>query len=84
MRFLLLFVALISCPLALAEQGRNNNLDKAKGAVDNIRQADPPQVSTGTVVTPQAPVQQMPRGGSDVTRMRTNPPPPPPPANKTP
>ena len=67
----------VPAPLGLAAaQAQNNNLGKAKGTVDNIRQADPPQVGTGTVVTPQAPVHQMPRGGSDVTRMRTNPPPP--------
>jgi hypothetical protein len=56
-----------------------SNLNKAKGTVDNIRPADPPSVSTGTVVQPiQRPPQQMPSGGSDVTRMRTNPPPSPP------
>ena len=84
MRFLLVLAILVSGSLAAATQGQNNNLGKAKGTVDNIRQADPPQVSTGTVVTPQAPVHQMPRGGSDVTRMRTNPPPPPATTKKTP
>lgn len=60
-----------------------SNLNKAKGTVDNIRQADPPRVSTGTVVQPvQRPPQQMPSGGSDVSRMRTNPPPSPPPTKK--
>jgi hypothetical protein len=54
---------------------QNGNINDATNTVSNIRPADPPVVSTGTVVTPQAPVQQMPNGGSDVQRMRTNPPP---------
>ncbi|HEY2230093.1 MAG TPA: hypothetical protein VGI22_20615 [Xanthobacteraceae bacterium] len=49
--------------------------DNATNTVNNIRQADPPAVSTGTVLTPQPPVHQNPNGGSDVQRMRTNPPP---------
>src|SRR5258708_298804 len=54
---------------------KNGNTNKATNTVKNIGQADPPAVSTGTGVTPQPPVQQMPNGGSDVQRMRTNPPP---------
>jgi hypothetical protein len=54
---------------------QNGNINNATNTVNNIRQADPPVVSTGTVVTPQPPVHQNPNGGSDVQRMRTNPPP---------
>jgi hypothetical protein len=65
-----------ACPVPYHYGTRTNgNINNATNTVNDIRQADPPSVSTGTVVTPQPPVQQMPNGGSDVQRMRTNPPP---------
>jgi hypothetical protein len=67
-------MALALC-LTATVLAQNGNINNATNTVNNIRQADPPAMSTGTVVTPQAPVQQMPNGGSDVQRMRTNPPP---------
>ena len=70
-----LWVVVLGLLLTTLAQAESNNLNRAKNTVNNIRQADPPTVSTGTVVTPQRPVQQMPRGGSDVHRMKTNPPP---------
>jgi hypothetical protein len=76
---------LIATATVLALAGAANaqgNLDRAKGTVDNIRQADPPRVSTGTVVTPTPPVQPRPSTGTDVQRMRTNPPPSPPTGKK--
>lgn len=59
-------------------QNRDRRIDlrPAQNVVDAIRLPDPPRVSTGTVVQPIArPPQQMPRGGSDIRRMRENPPP---------
>lgn len=59
-------------------QNRDRSIDlrRAQNTVDAIRLPDPPRVSTGTVVQPIArPPQQMPRGGSDIRRMRENPPP---------
>ena len=70
-----LLAAAFSIALAGVAQAQNGNINNATNTVNNIRQADPPVVSTGTVVTPQPPVHQMPNGGSDVQRMRTNPPP---------
>ncbi|MFB9264094.1 hypothetical protein ACFFWD_13075 [Bradyrhizobium erythrophlei] len=70
-----LSAAILSVPAYAQTNNSNTGLNRARGTVDNIRQADPPTVSTSTVVTPQAPVHQMPNGGSDVHRMRTNPPP---------
>jgi hypothetical protein len=63
---------------ALAE-GKRPDLSKPKDTVDRIRKADPPPVKQNTVVHPiERPKQQMPRGGSDVDRMRKKPPPSPP------
>ena len=70
-----LLAAAFSIALGTAAQAQSGNVNNATNTVNNIRQADPPTVSTGTVVTPQAPVHQMPNGGSDVHRMVTNPPP---------
>jgi hypothetical protein len=71
----LLLAAAFSIALGTVAQAQSGNINNATNTVNNIRQADPPTVSTGTVVTPQAPVHQNPNGGSDVQRMRTNPPP---------
>jgi hypothetical protein len=61
---------------AVQAQGQRPDLTRPKDVVDRIRPADLPNVSTGTVVQPiQRPPQQMPRGGSDIERMRRNPPP---------
>jgi len=61
---------------AAANKDRSIDLSRAKDVVDRIRLPDPPTVSTGTVVVPiERPPQQMPSGGSDVHRMKTNPPP---------
>lgn len=74
--FILATAAVVLAATAANAQNTNTNLNRAKNTVDNIRQADPPKVSTGTVVQPIArPPQQMPTGGSDVHRMKTNPPP---------
>jgi hypothetical protein len=63
---------------AVHAQGNRPDLTRPKDVVDRIRPVDPPIVSTGTVVQPlPRPPQQMPRGGSDIERMRRNPPPPP-------
>jgi hypothetical protein len=73
MRTRILLALPLGLLLAPSAYAQNGNLDRATNTVNNIRQADPPTVSTGTVVTPQAPPpQQMPNGGSDVHR---NPPP---------
>jgi hypothetical protein len=73
----LVYAAAVSVALATAAHAQSGGLNKAKNTVDNIRQPDPPQVSTGTVVQPiPKPPQQMPRGGSD---LKVKPPPPPPP-----
>jgi hypothetical protein len=61
--------------LTTTAYAQNGNIDNATNTVNNNRQADPPAVSTGTVLTPQPPVHPNPNGGSDVQRMRTNPPP---------
>jgi hypothetical protein len=61
---------------AVQAQGQRPDLSRAKDVVDRIRLPDPPSVSTGTIVQPiPRPPQQMPRGGSDIERMRRNPPP---------
>ena len=76
--FLAVLTGLLFTTVAQAQNSNNNNtnLNRATNTVNNIRPVAPPAVSTTTVVTPQAPPpQQMPRGGSDVQRMRTNPPP---------
>jgi hypothetical protein len=79
----MLITTAMALALASAANAQSNtNLDRAKGTVDNIRQADPPRVSTGTVVTPTPPVQPRPSTGTDVQRMRTNPPPSPPTGKK--
>jgi hypothetical protein len=75
MRFQNSSAAALALFLTTTAHAQNGNINYATSTVNNIRQADPPSVSTGTVVTPQAPVKQMPNGGSDVQRMRTNPPP---------
>ena len=59
-------------------QDKRPDLKPAEDLVGKIRLPDLPVVSTGTIVQPIAPPpQQMPRGGSDIERMRKNPPPPP-------
>jgi hypothetical protein len=70
-----LLAAAFSIALGTVAHAQTGNINNATNTVNNIRQADPPNVSTGTVVTPQPPVHQMPNGGSDVHRMLTNPPP---------
>jgi hypothetical protein len=62
---------------AFAEPARPD-MKKPKDTVDRIRKPDPPPIKDNTVVRPERPKPQMPRGGSDVERMRKNPPPPPP------
>jgi hypothetical protein len=65
-------------PAWAKDKDRSIELTRAKDVVDRTRLPDPPVVSTGTVVVPiQRPPQQMPTGGSDIHRMKTNPPPPP-------
>ena len=80
-----LLLPLTSAALALwfttsvLAEGKRPDLTKPKDTVDRIRKADPPPVKKNTVVQPiERPKQQMPRGGSDVERMRKNPPPTPP------
>jgi hypothetical protein len=76
MRIQLVLALPLGFLLAPLAHAQNGGLDRANNTVNNIRQADPPTVSTGTVVTPAAPPpQQMPNGGSDIHRMITNPPP---------
>jgi hypothetical protein len=70
-----LLVSLLGILFATAVHAQNVDLNRANNTVNNIRQADPPSVSTGTVVTPNTTQQQMPNGGSDVHRMINNPPP---------
>ncbi len=75
-KLVLAMATVLLAATAAHAQNTKANLDRAKNTVNNIRQADPPKVSTGTVVQPIArPPQQMPRGGSDIHRMKTNPPP---------
>ena len=75
MRLQTVSAAALALFLTTTAYAQNGNINNATNTVNNIRQADPPAVSTGTVVTPQPPVHQNPNGGSDVQRMRTNPPP---------
>jgi hypothetical protein len=64
---------------AVLGEGKRPDLSKAKDTVDRVRKADPPPVKNNTVVQPiERPKPQMPRGGSDVERMRKKPPPSPP------
>ncbi|HEY7390132.1 MAG TPA: hypothetical protein VH640_16570 [Bryobacteraceae bacterium] len=49
---LLVIVGLLAAVAAANAQGTNNNLGKAQGTVDKIRQPDPPSVSTGTKPSP--------------------------------
>ena len=70
-------VLLVLCLATAAHsEGKRPDLTKPKDTVDRIRKADPPPVKKDTVVHPiERPKPQMPRGGSDVERMRKNPPP---------
>jgi hypothetical protein len=66
----------VSSPVWAKDKDQKAELTRAKDVVDRIRLPDLPVVSTGTVVVPiQRPPQQMPTGGSDIHRMKTNPPP---------